>query len=612
MSRIPQEVLDDIRHQVNIVDVVGQYVQLKKSGKNYFGLCPFHDEKSPSFSVAEDKQIFHCFGCGKGGNVFQFLQEVDGLSFVESVEKVAQTSHVEINYQFQPEMSVNETGQKRKIDTLIEMHEKAATLFQHVLLKTKVGEPALEYLYQRGLTDEQIEHFGIGFAPSENSLLRKVFENEGYSEELLEASGLMSLRDNGEFVDRFFGRIMFPIRNNQGKLVAFSGRLFDQYLLDQKKSPKYLNSPETEIFNKRQVLYNFYEARKTGRKENELVLFEGFMDVIAAHNAGITNGVASMGTSLTGEQINTLQRTVGQLLICYDGDNAGKEASFRALKTISEQSALDISLVLLPEKMDPDEFIQKYGSERFIHLLRNQRESPFTFKLDYYKQNKNLENEHDRFDYLNTMVTELLSVNSVIEREVYIKQLADNFDVSVEAIQAEIQKGLSNQTQERQSKRRDVYQPEIVIPQVQQVSKMSLAEKTEQMLMYRILHESSTASMIKNIPDFNFIHEEYQEIFQIYSEYKMLHDEFLEADFLNALTDERLKNKLIQISYLDMSEESSQQEINDYIRTINKANLEQLKQEKLMQQKEASRIGNKELELQLTIEIINIQKLLKD
>ncbi|TLG81403.1 DNA primase [Vagococcus zengguangii] len=612
MSRIPQEVLDEIRHQVNIVDVVGQYVQLKKSGKNYFGLCPFHDEKSPSFSVAEDKQIFHCFGCGKGGNVFQFVQEVDGVSFVESVEKVAETSHVQINYQFQPEMSVNETVQKRKFDTLIEMHEKAATLYQHVLLKTKVGEPALDYLYQRGLTDEQIEHFGIGFAPTENSLLRRVFENDGYSEEMLAASGLMSQRDNGEFFDRFFGRIMFPIRNNQGKLVAFSGRLFDQYLLDQKKSPKYLNSPETEIFNKRQVLYNFHEARKVGRKENELVLFEGFMDVIAAYNAGIKNGVASMGTSLTSEQINTLQRTVSQVLVCYDGDNAGKEASFRAMNVINDHSALDISLVLLPERMDPDEFIQKYGPERFVNLLKNHRESPFTFKLEYYKQNKNLDNELDRLEYLETMVRELLSVNSVIEREVYIKQLADDFDVSVEAIQAEIQKGLTNQAQVRQNRRREIAQAELVVPQVQQVPKLSLAEKTEQMLLFRILHETGMASSIKNLSDFQFIHTEYQQIFEIYQEYMLLHGEFLEADFLNALTDDTLKNKLIQISYLEMSEESSQQEINDYVRTIKKASLEQLKQEKLMQQKEASRMGNKELELQLTIEIINIQKLLKD
>lgn len=226
-QRIPQEVIEEVRHRTNIVDIIGQYVQLKKSGKNYMGLCPFHEERSPSFSVAEDKQIFHCFGCGKGGTVFNFLQEIEGISFPESVKRVADLEHLSVDFDWSEPREVADTppeNQQRR--SLLQLHSKAAELYHHILVNTKIGEPALNYLLERGLTQELIETFQIGFAPQKRDFLSQVFKNEQLDETLFEPSGLFVQRDNGTFLDRFYQRIMFPINDPpQGNVIAFSGRL---------------------------------------------------------------------------------------------------------------------------------------------------------------------------------------------------------------------------------------------------------------------------------------------------------------------------------------------------------------------------------------------------
>lgn len=323
MARIPQELIDEIREKANIVDIVGQYVQLKKTGKNYSGLCPFHNEKTPSFSVAEDKQFYHCFGCGRGGNVFRFLQEIDGISFPEAVAKVADFEQISIPQEYREAEASSGNSEQRQ---LIELHEKAQELYHHLLMNTAVGEQALTYLHERGLDDETIAEFGIGFAPNQRQFLEQVFQNEGFDKELYEASGLFVARDDGHFADRFYQRIMFPIRDPRGKTIAFSGRFFKTAEFPGEDQPKYLNSPETSLFNKRMVLFNFDKARGTIRKESTVFLFEGFMDVIAAWRSGVKNGIASMGTSLTQQQVAAMERLADTIVICYDGDRAGIEA----------------------------------------------------------------------------------------------------------------------------------------------------------------------------------------------------------------------------------------------------------------------------------------------
>lgn len=618
-QRIPQEVIEDIRKQSNIVDVIGQYVQLKKSGKNFMGLCPFHDERSPSFSVVEDKQIYHCFGCGKGGNIFTFIQEIEGVGFPEAVSKVADLGHLEFEYTLPANDGRVESSQSIRETALISLHEKTAELYQHILLNTKAGEPALKYLEERGLTKEQIETFQIGFAPKERTILQQFFKKDQVPDDLLNESGLMIQRDNGDLLDRFYQRIMFPIKNTQGKIIAFSGRILAAPDFDIKEMPKYLNSPETTIFNKRLTLFHFNQARSEARKESELVLFEGFMDVIAAWGAGIKNGVASMGTSLTNEQIKMIQRVTSQVVICYDGDSAGIEATNRAVELLTENSTLDLSVISLPEKLDPDDYTRKYGPEAFNNLVRHGRETVFTFKMRYHKQGKNLQNEKEKLAYIQELLQELTKVPSVVEREMYVNQMAQEYQLSSEAINQELQSiKTEERVKERQEKRRDYSQqrtnqpPESFTPKQQQVQKIDRIEKAEQIILYRLMNERSVQSQLQQAEGFEFAHSEYQELYQHITDFMTLRGRFDTAGFLDYLQSEELRRKLIEITYLDLSEEGSVREIEDCLQVIALSGLEESIRLKKQQQIEASRNGNHVLELELAVALLDLQRKLKN
>ena len=608
-QRIPQEVIETIRGQTNIVEVIGQYVQLKKSGKNYLGLCPFHEERTPSFSVAEDKQIFHCFGCGKGGNVFTFLQELEGLSFPESVVKVADFEQIQLEDQWRKqtlpfENSDSITGK------LILAHEKAAEVYHHMLLHTKVGEQALDYLLQRGLTLELIEEFAIGFAPNERSFLKQVFKTEAYDQEVLERSGLFISHEDGGISDRFYQRIMFPIRNPQGRTIGFSGRWLAPEKGQEKDQPKYLNSPETELFNKRQVLFNLDKARSDIRKSGEVLLFEGFMDVIASWQAGVKNGIASMGTSLTNQQIQQIERVTKELVFCYDGDKAGFEATNRGIELLRQNSRLQLSIVVIPEKLDPDEYLRKYGNDSFNELIFHGRETVFTFKSRYLKQDKNLENEKDKIQYLEEVSRELSQVVSPIEQDMYLSQLATEFQLSRETLQKQIRDFRRENQTNRTNQPTTLPEPAISRTAITKNRPLTQVEKAEQMLLYRVFKEISVRNLLKE-QQFQFIHDIYAEVYFLFDAFVSQHDEFNLAEFLDFLQDENLRRLVVEIEYLRVAEESTPREIQDLLRVIRKSSLaDEITLKKQMQQ-EARRTGNKQLELELTIEIINLTKQLK-
>lgn len=628
-QRIPQEVIEEVRQRTNIVDVVGQYVQLKKSGKNYMGLCPFHEERSPSFSVAEDKQIFHCFGCGKGGTVFNFLQEIEGINFPESVRRVAELEQIPVNIDWvnTMESEASENVQNRK---LIELHKKAADLYHHVLMNTQIGEPALNYLIERGLTKELIETFKIGFAPQKRDFLSQVFQNEEVAEQLSKESGLFIQRDNGEFLDRFYQRVMFPITDDRGNVIAFSGRLLKTEDFPGDDMPKYLNSPETNLFNKRDTLFNFDKARKEIRKENTVFLFEGFMDVIAAWQAGITSGVASMGTSLTNEQIRKLERVAKELVVCYDGDTAGVEATNRAISLLSEHSRFQLSIVSIPEKLDPDEYLRKYGSDSFRELALHGRETVFSFKMHYHRLNRNMNNEKEQLDYVNDLLQELLLVQSPLERDRYLNQLAQEFQLSFHSLEEQLKQ---LETQQRSTKRRERQQQTARPPQIYEIDDMleppemleesttppsvenklplTQVEKAERTLMYRLMNEQSVRNQVVQLPEFNFAHDHYQELYLLLDSYMSIHSEFLLADFIDYLKEETIKKLAIDISLQTISEESSDREIADVIRVIENSSLEDQIKEKQRQKKEAERLGNKQVVDELSIEVINLVKQLQ-
>ncbi|EGO6011185.1 DNA primase [Enterococcus faecalis] len=620
-QRIPQEVIEEVRHRTNIVDIIGQYVQLKKSGKNYMGLCPFHEERSPSFSVAEDKQIFHCFGCGKGGTVFNFLQEIEGISFPESVKRVADLEHLSVDFDWSEPREVADTPENQQRRSLLQLHSKAAELYHHILVNTKIGEPALNYLLERGLTQELIETFQIGFAPQKRDFLSQVFKNEQLDETLFEPSGLFVQRDNGTFLDRFYQRIMFPINDPQGNVIAFSGRLLKTADFPGDEMPKYLNSPETTLFNKRETLFNFDKARKEIRKENTVLLFEGFMDVIAAWQSGVKSGVASMGTSLTNEQIRRLERVAKEVVICYDGDNAGVQATNRAIQLLQENSHFDLSIVSIPEKLDPDEYVRKYGAEAFQNLANHGRETVFSFKMNYHRLTRNMNNEKEQLDYVNELLRELTNVQSPLERDRYLNQIAQEFQLSVHSLEEQFNQLKQEQRSVQRQERQQFYQDEMMPPpmeepvfeenHVQNKLPLTQVQKAERSLLFRLMNEQGVRQTVQQLPDFSFAHDEYQELYFLLESYATLHQSFDIADFINFLQDNQTKQLAIEIAYQNLSKESSEREVADLLHVIALSSIAEAIEQKKIQQQEAKRVGNQQLEAELTMEIIQLARQLK-
>lgn len=624
-QRIPQEVIEEVRQRTNIVDIVGQYVQLKKSGKNYMGLCPFHEERSPSFSVAEDKQIFHCFGCGKGGTVFNFLQEIEGISFPESVRRIVELEQLPITIDWA------ETDGTASLETiyqqkLIALHQKTADLYHHVLMNTQLGEPALNYLLERGLTKELIETFQIGFAPQKRDFLTQVVQSDEIPEEQLLDSGLFIKRENGEFLDRFYQRVMFPISDERGNIIAFSGRIFQTDEFSGKDMPKYLNSPETKLFNKREVLFNFDKARKEIRKENTVFLFEGFMDVLAAWQAGIASGVASMGTSLTNEQIRKLERVAKELVICYDGDLAGVEATNRAISLLSEHSRFELSIVSIPDKLDPDEYLRKYGSTSFRELALHGRETVFGFKMAYHRLNRNMSNEKEQLDYVNELLQELLLVHSPLERDRYLNQLAQEFQLSYQSLEEQLKQLEATERSKKRLHRQKEFdqtptielegfieppsgwsnEPRHQMEPIQQNQlPLTQVEKAERTLLFRAMNEQSVRNLLQQ-QTVDFAHDQYQELYLLLDSYMSVHDEFLLADFLDFLKDEAIKKLAIGISYQTISQESTERELQDVLKVIKNSSLQEQIDQKQRQKKEAERLGNRQLVDDLSIEIVRL------
>jgi DNA primase len=350
---------DRVKQQADIVRVVGEYVRLKKSGQNFVGLCPFHSEKTPSFAVHPVKQIYHCFGCGAGGDVFKFLMEMDKSDFPEAVRAVAEKCGIAIP---QPrERSPEERREQQQRTGVVDMHRDAATFFSRHLETTAEGKAAKAYLLDRGLDAEAIAHFGLGFAPSGGDALWRHLKSK-YSEKLAESSGLVGRDPSGRVYDRFRRRIMFPIANDTGKIIAFGGRALGDDL------PKYLNSPETPIYTKSRVLYHLDRAKEAMRQGDAVILVEGYMDTIAVARAGINNVVASCGTSLTETQVKLLTRFTRRVIVNYDPDTAGQAATERSLAILLEQNC-DVRVLALPGGKDPDSFIRDEGAPAYRKLL---------------------------------------------------------------------------------------------------------------------------------------------------------------------------------------------------------------------------------------------------
>ncbi|MCH5463596.1 DNA primase [Levilactobacillus tujiorum] len=607
MAKIPEDVIETVRTATNIADVVGQYVQLKKSGKNLFGLCPFHEERTPSFSVSEDKQIFHCFSCGRGGNVFKFLMELEHVTFPEAVVKVADFSHVDLASEYRQDATGpavdSKTGQ------LLALHEQAAKLYHHILVNTEMGQPALDYLHDRGLTDETIDTYQLGFAPGQR-LLKPFFDQRQSDYQLLRQSGLFIENAQGELRDRFTERVMFPLRNASGHVAAFSGRLL-QKADDQ---PKYLNSPETTLFNKSKLLFNFDLARPAIRQAGEVTLFEGYMDVISATQAGVKNGIASMGTSLTTEQIYAIERTTDKLNVCYDGDEPGQRAIDRALRLLNEHSHLQLSVIQLPEGQDPDEYRKAHGDDAFRQMMVSAKEPPLQFQLRFLRRDRPLETDSERLAYVNQVLPLLAQVDEPVERDMYLGQLANEFQIDKAALVAQLKQVQRDSVAQRERQRpaQSTPMPTAAPPVTvhQQRRPLNRLERAERLLLYRCLHDRNVWAKLTSIADFSFVHDDYQIIYTLAQGYFQKHQVYQTAQFTDFIQEDRLQQLVIDLeATTNMAAAVTPREIDDYLAVImNEAPIEAQLRQKKNELTEASRLGDADRQRQLVVEIVQLER----
>ena len=414
---VDKQLISEIKNSVNIVDVIGEVVQLTKAGRNFLGLCPFHGEKTPSFNVVEDKQFYHCFGCGRSGDVFKFIEDYRGVSFMEAVQIVG--DQVGIRVQTLPP-SQSRPQQADGKQPFYEIHQEAAKFYHAILMTTKMGEEARQYLYDRGLDDEVLRHFQIGLAPAEGNYLLQSVSGK-FSENILADSGLFHISDRGTMYDAFQDRIMFPLSDDTGRVIAFSGRLWRESAEGAKPQGKYKNSRGTLLFNKSYELYHLDKAKQVAKKNHELYLMEGFMDVIAAYRAGIENAVASMGTALTQEHVAHLSKFTKKVILAYDGDKAGRLATAKALEVLEKQ---EVEVVQIPDQMDPDEYLNKNSPQALADLLEKTRLSRVEFLMDYWKPD-NIENLQAQIEFVEKMAPLIAQTPSVTAQNTYIYKLAD-------------------------------------------------------------------------------------------------------------------------------------------------------------------------------------------
>ncbi len=424
MARYSEEIINEVRQSNDIVDVISQYVHLKRSGRNFFGLCPFHNEKSPSFSVSPDKQIFHCFGCGVGGNVITFISKIEGLNFIETVQMLAERANIQL-----PTLENNIDSKKEILkDKVYKVNEFTAEFYHQNLYKPQ-AKPAQEYVKKRQLSNETLKSFRIGFSGRFDELYKEL-KKQGFNEEEILESGLVNKNDRGQYIDRYRNRLMFPICDARGKVIAFGGRVLDD------SKPKYINSPENIVYSKGRNLFGLNVAKKGDTKR--LLIVEGYMDVISLHQRGITNVVAPLGTALTEQQGWLLRKNAEQIILSFDSDAAGLQAKLRALD-ILQNMGCDLRILQMEGAKDPDEYILKYGNVRFQALV-DKALSVIEFKVKVLKKDLNLENINDKIKFLNEIAKLISNVDNNIEREVYIEKIAKEYDISKEAIYAEVNK----------------------------------------------------------------------------------------------------------------------------------------------------------------------------
>ncbi len=414
---IPDEKVEEVRTSADLVEVAEDYVQLKQSGSRYMGLCPFHNEDTPSFSVDPDQNLYYCFGCGEGGDVFKFVQEIEGVGFLEGVRILAERYGIPLPEEESDPEAANER------EAILHALRFAARFFYRQLTQSDRGRPALDYLRERGFTPDTIKRFGLGFAPNEWDALLTAAKDEQVDPETLEKAGLVIERDDGSgYYDRYRGRIIFPIFSHIGKVLAFAGRILDPD--DERDQPKYINSPETEVYHKKEVLYGLHQAKRAIRQTDEVLLVEGYTDVISLSQAGVENVVASSGTALTEQQVSVLDRYANRALMLYDADEAGERATIRGLERVLEEG-MGAYAVELPAGNDPDDYVQEKGGDAFESYIEEHRQDLPSFAYQRARRNGDLETPEDRVEVQHEIIASVARIPNPNLRREYVGRTSE-------------------------------------------------------------------------------------------------------------------------------------------------------------------------------------------
>ncbi|MEG0826341.1 MAG: DNA primase [Bacilli bacterium] len=541
MELLTQEQINDIRKSVDIVDIISNYVSLTAHGKNYFGICPFHNDNNPSMSVSKEKQIYKCFSCGERGNVFTFIQKYENISFLEAVRIVALKSGIEININIQDK-------QIEKNKELYDIYKLSLKLYQNNI-NTKHGLEAKEYLKQRQIDDEIIKQFEIGLAIKDRTLLTSLLVNKNYTYENMLKSGLIIKNEYG-YSDIYCNRIMFPLYDTVGKIVGYSGRIYNE-----KNNSKYINTKETEIFKKGELLYNYHRAKDQARITDTIIIMEGFLDVIRVYSIGITNCVATMGTAVTKNQAILIKRLAKNVILCFDGDEAGIKATESCSKELINIGIIP-KVVCLEEELDPDEYILKYGEKVFKQKIDN----PITiteFKLSYYKKNKNLNQVEDKAQYINEIIKSLNEINDDILREITLTKISEESKIDIELLKSKLNAKIT-----------------FIPKKVPNKIKLNKYQKAEMYLLYYMINNQEVIKIynhkVKYLPT-----EKYRILARSITQFYKENNCISEADLISSFNNNELIDSLKEISNLELKDTYTLEEINDYIDVISEYNIKE-------------------------------------
>ena len=593
MVRYSDELIEEIRTNNDIVDVISKYVTLKRSGRNFFGLCPFHKEKSPSFAVSPDKQIFHCFGCGAGGNVIHFISKIEGLDFKDTLELLANRANIEL-----PTLENSEDDKTARLKSKVYEINKIAAEFYHENLYKPTSKMAQEYIKKRKLDNRTLKAFLIGYAGNFNELYL-LLKQKGFTEEEMLASSLVKRTDNGGYMDSFRKRLMFPIQDVRERVIAFGGRVLDD------SKPKYINSPENIVYSKGRNLFGLNVAKKHDTKR--IIIVEGYMDAISLYQRGITNVVASLGTAMTESQGRLLRRHSEQVILGYDADGAGQAAILRGME-ILQNLGCDIRVLQIEGAKDPDEYVLKYGPERFQRCVDNSI-SLVEFKVKVLLKELNIENTNDKIKFLNEIAKILSKITNQIEREIYVDKIAREYKISKEAIYAEINKLIykDNQGSKKLEKK-------VITMELKEESKTNISESTlkkEKLVIYLLINEySKSYEKIVKLITVNDIQDETNR--QIL---KKMYEEFQKGNIntnqiVDWFQDENIISRITEIMAEDFEITDVNKAIDDLINVYEKQKLVNRRNEILKQLDTEKNVENmKELEKELNDIILKLAKI---